>query len=273
MASLMLFPALDLLGGRCVRPHRGDAPSAQAFDADPVEVATAWKEQGAAGLHVVDLDGALAGEPKHLAVVRQLVEATGMFVQVGGGLWTEAHVAAAFEAGAQRVVLAPEAARNPEMLAGCLARWNDQIAVSVDTRGGSLTVAGWLEILSESVLIFAQRMAQVGVKALIMTNVERDGTLAGAEKAGMSELRAALPNTTLLAAGGVSSLDDLRWLAQTGLDGAILGRPLYDGTLDLAEALRVAAEASPAAAPVAAPAPDPTSIPDSSENPSDPPGE
>lgn len=242
MAKMTLYPAIDLLGGRCVRLRQGDYAQPQVFDDDPVAVARRWREAGAEWLHIVDLDGALAGEPKHLEVVRAIAEATGVPLQVGGGLRSEAAVEAAFEAGVQRVILGSAAAREPELLAGCLARWGERIAVSVDSRGGQLTVAGWLEVLAESALVFAKRMAWVGVRTLVVTNVERDGMLAGSDTAGLVELREALPETLLIAAGGITSPDDVRWLAGAKTDGAVLGRALYEGTLDLAAALRITAE-------------------------------
>ncbi len=244
---MTLYPAIDLLQGRCLRPmqSRQIAPEAAAPERDdPLAAARRWKDVGAAWLHVVDLDGALAGEPRQLSIVRALIAETGLALQVGGGLRTEADVAAAFEAGAARVVLEPAAGRNPELLAGCLARWNERIALAVDSRRGEQTVAGWLEILSEPALGFASRMARVGVQTLVVTNVERAGTgpLVGGERVGLTALREALPETRLIAAGNFATLDDLRWLRTTGIDGAVLGRALYDGELDLAVALAAVAE-------------------------------
>jgi phosphoribosylformimino-5-aminoimidazole carboxamide ribotide isomerase len=243
--AMTLYPAMDLLHGKRLRHGRtGEAAGA---DGEPLAVASAWKDAGAEWLHVVDLDGALAGQPKHLDAVHALAEQTGLSLQVGGGLRTEADVAAAFEAGAARVVLEPAAGRNPELLAGCLARWGDKIVLSVDSRGGQLTVAGWLEILSEPALGFASRMAQVGVRTLLVTNVEREGAAsqaASGDRVGLAALREALPDTRLIAAGEFASLDDIRWLAGVGMDGAVLGRALDDGTLELVAALAVCREVS-----------------------------
>lgn len=242
MATLTLYPAIDILGGRCVRLRQGEYDQARVYDADPVEVALRWKAGGAEWLHVIDLDGARTGDPAHLDAVRAIIAATGLPVQVGGGLRTDEAIASAFATGAERVILGTAAAREPELLARNLARWGERIAVSVDARGGQLAISGWRETLSESALAFARRMAQAGVRTLIMTSVERDGTLAGSDTAGLAELRAALPEIRLIAAGGLASLDDVRWLAGAGMDGAILGRALYEGALDLAQALRVARE-------------------------------
>lgn len=249
MTRLTLYPAIDLLDGRCVRLRQGDYMQAQVFDDDPVAVALRWRQAGAEWLHVIDLDGARAGEPKHLEVVRAIVEATGLPVQVGGGMRNEDAVAAAFDAGVERIILGTAAVREPEVLARCLARWGERIAVSVDVRSGQVAIAGWLEMTSESALTFAQRMAQAGVCTMVVTNVERDGTLAGSDTATLAELRAALPETYLIAAGGLASLEDVRALASAGLDGAVLGRALYAGALDLAQALRLTREMAKADSP------------------------
>ena len=250
-----LYPTIDILHGRCVLPRRDEDATewTEAFEGDPVEVARRWRDAGAAWLHVADLDGALAGEPRHLDLLRAVAEATALPIQTGGGLRSEAAVEAAFAAGAERVVLGTAALRDPELLAICLNRWGRRIAVSVDSRGGKVVLAGWLQSVAESAVEFAGRMADAGVRTLVMTNVERDGTLAGTDLPALCAARAALPNAELIAAGRVASLDDVRALAALGVDGVMLGRALYDGTLDLADALRVARETPPA--PPAAEAP------------------
>lgn len=239
--AMTLYPAIDLLDGHCVRLRQGDFTQARVFDGDPVDVARRWQEAGATWLHVVDLDGAVAGHPKHLEVLRAIAQATGLPIQTGGGLRTLDDIGAAFDAGAARVLLGTAAARDPNVLATALERWAERVAVSIDSRGGLVTVAGWLEMLSESAADFARRMAGSEVRTLVLTNVERDGTLAGADTSVLAMLRAELPNTALIAAGGIATVDDLRALARVGLDGVVLGRSLYEGTIDLAEALRVMA--------------------------------
>jgi phosphoribosylformimino-5-aminoimidazole carboxamide ribotide isomerase len=286
---LTLYPAIDLLHGRRMRHARAEIgaetgpvaePAAEpsAEDDDPLVVARRWRDAGATWLHVVDLDGALAGQPKHLDVICALAQQTGLALQVGGGLRTEADVAAVFEAGAARVVLEAAAGRNPELLAGCLARWGEAIALSVDARGGQLTVAGWLDILSEPALGYASRMAQVGVRTLLVTNVAREDTAARADtvgqagtegqvgkdgqlgQVGLTALREALPHTRLIAAGDIATLDDIHWLARVGMDGAVLGRALAEGALDIAAALEASKPAvEHEAQPAAAETPSPTS--------------
>ena len=243
--SMTLYAAIELLGGKCLALGEGAAAQAPAYTGDPLEAARRWR-LGAEWLHVVDLDGTLAGTPQHLDVVRALAGEANPPLQVAGGLRTEANLAAAFEAGAARVVLGSEEARKPELLATCLARWGDKIAVALDARGENMTVAGWFEIGSEPVVSFARRMAQSGVQTLLVANVRRDGTAAGGDDGALAALRAALPSTRLIVTGGVATLADIRALAAGGMNGVVLGRALYDGSLDLAEALRVARETAPA---------------------------
>lgn len=240
MSTLTLYPAIDLLAGRCVRLRQGDYQQVTVFGDDPVAVALDWRRAGAQWLHIVDLDGARDGRPAHLPLVAKIAEATGLPIQLGGGLRDEEAIAASLDSGAARVILGTAAARDPDLLARCLARWGERIAVAVDSRDDRLAVAGWRDTLSESPSAFAERMTRLGVATLIVTSVERDGTLAGSDTAGLERLRTALPETRLIAAGGLASLDDVRRLAHAGIDGAVLGRALYDGAFDLSEALQVA---------------------------------
>lgn len=242
MDTMILFPSIDLHGGRCLR--LGQETDDKTFEGDPVEIARHWRATGVEWLHVVDLDGALAGEPKHLDTLHAIAEASGLPIQMGGGLRSEASVEAAFAAGAERVILGTAALRNPELLAICLNRWGRRIAVSVDSRGGQVVVAGWLESVSESATDFAKHMAEAGVQTLVMTNVERDGSLPGLDMASLDAARKAIPTTQLLAGGGIASLEDVRALARTGLNGVVLGRVLYSGSLDIADAMSAAREAA-----------------------------
>lgn len=244
-AGMQLYPAIDLLGGRCVRLRQGDYGAVTVFDDDPVAVARRWQAAGARCLHVVDLDGAREGHPAQLDVVRVIARETNLPVQLGGGLRTIEDVASAFDAGVARVILGTAAVRDEATLAACLAQWGERVAVSIDARGDAVTVAGWLESVAETLTDVAARMVRLGVRTLILTDVERDGTLAGSPGPRLLRLRAHLPQVALIAAGGIASLDDLRRLARARIDGAILGRALYTGAIDLAEALRVAAEPMP----------------------------
>lgn len=235
--AMTLYPAIDLLGGRCVRLRQGDYQQVQIFDADPLAVALRWQAAGAEWLHIVDLDGARDGVPAHLDVVGEIVTATGLPVQLGGGLRSEKAIAAAFERGVARVILGTSASRDPALLTASLARWGERMAVAVDACGNELAIAGWQEVDPASPLAFARRMARLGVATLVVTDVVRDGTLAGSDVSLLGEFRMALGAARLTAAGGLASIEDVRRVARLGIDGAVLGRALYAGAIDLSEAL------------------------------------
>ncbi len=241
---MVLYVAIELLGGRCVRPYLDTAGRTGMVQEDALAVAHRWQEAGAHWLHVVDLDGARDGKPGQGELVRAIANATGLPFQFAGGLRTEQDVAQIFEQGATRAVLDTAAAHDAELLNACLARWPGRIAVSLEARGEAVTVAGWLASTSETIADFAQRIVAAGVSTLLMADVERDGSLASGVGPRLLRLRSALPDVTLIASGAIMSLDDVRRLARAGMDGAVLGRALYEGRLDLAEAMGAAEDAA-----------------------------
>jgi phosphoribosylformimino-5-aminoimidazole carboxamide ribotide isomerase len=258
---VIVYPAIDLLGGRCVRLRQGDYARATVFDADPLDAAARWQTQGAEWLHLVDLDGARDGRPAHLEVLRQVAAATGLPIQFGGGLRTLADVAAALAAGAARVILGTAALADPALLATSLARWSERIAVAVDARAGRIAVDGWRTTTAEDATDFARRLAHLGVRTLIYTDVERDGTLVGSNAAALARLHAVAPEVAWIVAGGVGTVEDVRRLAVAGAAGVVLGRALYEGTVALPVALAAAsgAPSPPRARPAEAPANQPSS--------------
>ncbi|MDR5708593.1 MAG: 1-(5-phosphoribosyl)-5-[(5-phosphoribosylamino)methylideneamino]imidazole-4-carboxamide isomerase, partial [Armatimonadota bacterium] len=225
--------------GRVVRLRQGDYRQATVYGEDPVEVARRWRAEGAEWLHVVDLDGARWGIPRHLAVVARIV-AEGVHVQLGGGLRREEDLARAFEAGVARVVLGTAALRDLRWLEQMTVRFGDRIAVALDVREGRVMVGGWQE---EAPLPFeraALRCLEAGVQRLVVTDVQVDGMLAGPN---LDLLRRAVAlGVPVLASGGIRSTEDLRALRRLGVEGAIVGRAIYEGTLSVSEALRVARE-------------------------------
>ena len=241
MSDCILYPAIDLLGGRCVRLLRGDFAQVSVFDENPVRMARHWRDEGAAWLHVVDLDGAREGEPRHLDVLRAMAAETGLPIQYSGGLRTLASIETALEAGAARVTLGTAAALNRPLLEAALSRWGERVAVSVDARSGHITIAGWLQSGSDTAADFATAMEALGARTLIVTNVDRDGTLAGVDSTLLADVRAAAPGVRLIGGGGIGSLDDVLRLATLGLDGVLLGRALYVGAIRLPDALRAIA--------------------------------
>ncbi|MDR7543170.1 MAG: 1-(5-phosphoribosyl)-5-[(5-phosphoribosylamino)methylideneamino] imidazole-4-carboxamide isomerase [Armatimonadota bacterium] len=231
----VLYPAIDLLAGRAVRLRQGDPSRQTPFDADPVAVAIQWEAEGARWLHVVDLDGALAGAPRHLGVIQRICGTVRIAVQVGGGLRTMADLRAVFDAGAARAILGT-AALAGDLLPEAIAAYGARIAVALDGRGGAVAIEGWRRTSRRSVLEAAEQLAACGVPRFVYTDVEADGMLAGPDLDGLRRLIAATP-VPVIAAGGIATIEHLRGVVAAGAEGAIIGRALYDGGLRLGAAL------------------------------------
>jgi len=233
---MLIFPAIDLQGGRCVRLTQGDFARSLEFSDDPAAVARRWQDDGARWLHVVDLDGARAGAPQNLEAIKDIRAAVSMSMEVGGGLRSLESVAALFDLGISRAILGTAALKDRAFLQACLARWGDAIAVGLDARDGLVATDGWLETSTTSALTLAQELAAEGVARFIYTDIARDGMLSGPNLKSLAQLQAAI-DRPVIASGGVSSLDDLRALAELDVEGAIVGRALYTGEVKLAEAI------------------------------------
>jgi phosphoribosylformimino-5-aminoimidazole carboxamide ribotide isomerase len=234
----MVIPAIDLQGGRCVRLVEGRADTATVFGDDPVAWARRWVAEGAPRLHVVDLDGAFTGGPRHAEVIRAVVAAAAPVpVEVGGGLRDLATVEAALATGARWAILGTAAALDPELLGAACRRWPDSVLVGIDAADGQVAVDGWTRQLPLTAVELARRAAELGAAAIIHTDVRRDGTGRGPNLDATAAL-AATAGLPVIAAGGVAALDDLRRLAVIpGITGAIGGRALYTGAVDLRAAL------------------------------------
>jgi phosphoribosylformimino-5-aminoimidazole carboxamide ribotide isomerase len=235
-----VIPAIDLLEGRCVRLYQGDYAQAETFDENPVSVARQWAEQGATRLHVVDLDGAKAGHPVNLQAIEAIVRAVDVPIQVGGGLRDRASAAALLKLGVQRVILGTVAVEQPALVRELCQEFPDQIVVGIDARNGLVATRGWLETSALSAIDLAQQMAAFGIAAIIYTDIHRDGTLQGPNMAALRELANSVA-VPVIASGGMSSVTDLLSLLALeplGVVGAIVGRALYTGDIDLKEALR-----------------------------------
>jgi phosphoribosylformimino-5-aminoimidazole carboxamide ribotide isomerase len=235
---MKVLPAIDLLGGRPVRLRQGDFGQVTRFDDDALTLARRFEAGGAEWLHVVDLDGARSGRWRNLSVIAELVTATSLPVQAGGGARTMDEVEAALEVGVTRVVVGTAAITSPAAFEGWAHRYGDRIAVSLDVRDGRLAVEGWTAESGGSLLTIAQALRAAGARRFIHTNIGRDGTLSGVELAGLQQL--APLGLPVIVAGGIASLEDVRALREAGAEGAIIGRALLDGSLDLRDALRVA---------------------------------
>ena len=236
-----LLPAIDVRGGRFVRLHQGNYDAETVYGDDPVSVARRFADAGAPWIHMVDLDAARTGEAVNRALVAAVAVAVGVRVQTGGGVRDEAAIAGLLGAGVSRVVLGTAAMDDPAMVARAAARHPGAVAVGLDARDGEVAVRGWISGSGVSVLDAARRFDGVGVAALIVTDINRDGTLAGPDLDGLAAVLAAT-SVDVVASGGVGSLDDLRALASLDvggrrLAGTIVGKALYEGAFTVEEAL------------------------------------
>lgn len=238
---MIVYPAIDVRGGRCVRLVEGDFARETVFDADPADAARRWADAGAEWLHVVDLDGAVVGEPVNVQALVRIRQAVDLPIQLGGGLRLEEHLAAAFDHGVERVILGTAALRAPELVECAVARWGDKVAVALDARDGLLAADGWLDQTDVAALVVALQLQAAGVRRFVSTDIRRDGTLAGPNLPSLRGLVDAL-EAAVIASGGIGTVDDVRAVAATGAEGVIIGRALYDGRVDLGDAI-VAARA------------------------------
>jgi len=238
---VLILPAIDILGGRCARLYQGRFDRAQVYADDPVAVAQAWAEAGARWVHVVDLDAARTGQPVNLGVVAAIVRSVGAAVQYGGGVRSLGRVAELLDLGVGRVVVGTAAFTDPDFLAEACRRFGDRIAVALDVRDGQVAVSGWESALPLGPVPAIGRLAAVGVRRLVLTDVGRDGTLEGVNLDLVREVLrvAAMP---VIVGGGVGSLGDLIALKALGVEGVILGRALYEGRVDLRAALACGAD-------------------------------
>ncbi len=232
-----VIPAIDLRGGRCVRLVQGDYDRETVFSDDPVATAQRWASEGAPRLHVVDLDGAREGRPVNDAAVRQVIEAVAAPVQVGGGVRDLDAVEAWLAAGADRVVLGTAAVGDPGLVAEVSRKHSERIVVSIDARDGIIAADGWQRSTGEQAGAVLTRLAELGVQRFVYTDIARDGTLTSPNFETIEALVKATP-AAIIASGGVAEVPHLVRLAGLGVEGAIVGRALYDGRIDLREALR-----------------------------------
>jgi phosphoribosylformimino-5-aminoimidazole carboxamide ribotide isomerase len=242
---LILFPAIDLKDGVCVRLEQGDMGRATVFNSDPAAQARAFKAAGFEYLHVVDLNGAFTGHPVNARAVEGILENAPLPVQLGGGIRDRATIAGWLEKGVARVIIGTAAVRDPDLVRRAARDWPGRIAVGLDARDGRVAVQGWAETSDLSVLEIARRFEDAGVAAIIYTDISRDGLLKGLNLDATVSLADAV-SIPVIASGGLASMDDIRGLLEPRakkLAGAIAGRALYDGRLDAAEALRLIRDA------------------------------
>lgn len=234
---MLIYPAIDLLNGRCVRLRQGDYSRETVFSDDPAAVARRWVDLGADRLHIVDLDGAKAGKPVNGPVIRRIVEASGVPCQLGGGIRTDDDLATAFDWGVHWVVLGTRALQDPAWVRATADRLPHRIVLGVDAKDGYVATDGWLEVSRVKAVELAKQVSDAALAAVVYTDIAKDGMMSGPNFEALAEMRAAVP-LPVIASGGVSTLDHVRRLAAAGTYGCIIGRALYEGSLELPEVLK-----------------------------------
>ena len=236
-----VFPAIDLKDGKVVRLLRGDYGKVTVFGDNPLEIAKKFEADGAKYLHVVDLDGAKDGNNPNFEAVKEIAQGTGMFVEIGGGIRSEEIIEKYLSAGVSRVILGTVAVTDFEFTKRVTAKYGDKIAVGVDAKDGMVAICGWTKITDESLLDFCKKMECIGVKTVICTDIAKDGAMQGCSV----EIYETLKNETnmnIVASGGVSSYEDIKRLAGLGIYGAIVGKAIYTGDVDLKKAILLGSE-------------------------------
>ena len=241
---MLIFPAIDIRGGKCVRLVKGDFHQETVFSDKPEEMAQKWQAQGAQYLHLVDLDGALAGKSVNLPTVQAILQAVDIPAELGGGIRTMQNIDEVLELGVQRVILGSVAVRAPELVRTACAKYGERIVVGIDAKDGIVAVDGWGVSGNVRVGDLAQKMAEAGVKTIIYTDISRDGTLSGVNVEATAALAKA-SGIKIIASGGVKSIEDIKAVKareKDGIEGVIVGKSIYTGSLDLHEALEIAAK-------------------------------
>jgi phosphoribosylformimino-5-aminoimidazole carboxamide ribotide isomerase len=237
---MLIIPAIDLRGGKCVRLIQGKADAETVYSDDPVAMAVRWQSKGALLLHLVDLDGAFTGTQKNLDVVRKIVDALNIPVEIGGGIRDQEAIERVFQAGVQRAILGTSALKDPAFAEAICREYGDRIAVGIDARDGMVAIRGWTEVGEKSAIHFATEMEEAGIRTIIYTDIKRDGMLMGPNIEATKKVAQAVRETEVIASGGVSSLQDIRNLRNLellGVTGVIVGKALYTGDLRLEDAI------------------------------------
>jgi phosphoribosylformimino-5-aminoimidazole carboxamide ribotide isomerase len=236
---MIIYPAIDIKGGKCVRLQQGKADEETVFGEDPVQMALAWEEQGAEFIHLVDLDGAFEGHSSNLSIIAQLARRVSVPIQLGGGIRTMDRVIMLLEEyGIARVILGTAALESPKLVEEAVKRYGNRIAAGIDAKRGKAAIRGWVQKTDIEAVELGRRMKSMGIDTVIYTDIARDGMMAGPN---LRETRAMIDGTGLdiIASGGVSSLEDVRNVKGIGAAGVIVGRALYTGAISLTEALKV----------------------------------
>ena len=235
---MVIYPAIDLYGGKAVRLYKGDYAQMTVYSDHPEEVAKAFAAAGATRIHLVDLEGAKKGKPANLEVIRKILLQTNLFAEVGGGIRNMETIGEYLSIGVNRVILGTAAVTDPEFLEAALDKYGEKIAVGVDIQDGFVAIKGWTEKSEVTADAFFEKMQRLGVRTVICTDISRDGAMKGTNRQLYRELSRKY-TIDLIASGGVSTLEDVKALAEMDLHGAIIGKAYYIGAIDLKEAIEV----------------------------------
>lgn len=233
---MMIYPAIDIRGGKAVRLVEGDFDRETTFDSDPVDAAKRWEAAGAAWIHIVDLDGARTGTGANREAIARIRDAVGCRLQTGGGVRSVESARGLLAAGVDRVILGSVAVSDPQVVHDAVAQFGDRVVVGLDARDGMLATSGWETQTDADAFETAARMGDAGVRHIVFTDIRRDGTLTGPNVAALQRMVAST-SADVIASGGIGSADDVMGLRDTGVAGVIIGRALYDGRIDLATLL------------------------------------
>lgn len=239
--KFLAIPAIDLMGGECVRLLQGKKELKTVYSNNPPEVAARWRREGAERLHVVDLDGAFEGAPKNLDTIRNICKAADMPIELGGGIRSHEVLAAVFDAGVSYAILGTAAIKDTTFLKSAVRAHKEKIIIGIDAKDGKVATEGWVNVGSAEAYSFAKDMAELGVKTIIFTDIKKDGMLTGSNLESLSKMAEAVPEVDIIASGGISSVDDLVAVKNLGFKniiGAITGKALYEGKIDLREAVK-----------------------------------
>ncbi|AEV70364.1 1-(5-phosphoribosyl)-5-[(5-phosphoribosylamino)methylideneamino]imidazole-4-carboxamide isomerase [Acetivibrio clariflavus] len=235
---MIIYPAVDIRGGKCVRLTQGEFNKETVYSDNPVEMALKWEKTGAQYLHVVDLDGARTGMSQNIDVIGEIAEKVKIPVQLGGGIRTIEIIETLLGKGIERVILGTSAVKNPELVKHAVKTFESRVVVGIDAKDGMVAIEGWEKTSEFKAIDFAKRMEDIGVKTIIYTDISRDGMLNGPNLRAMEDMVKAV-NIDIIASGGVGKIEDIKNLKETGVSGVIVGRALYTGNVDLKQAIEV----------------------------------
>ena len=229
---MRIYPAIDIKDGKCVRLLKGDYNEVTVYGDSPVQMALRWESEGGEYIHVVDLDGAKAGQGVNAAIIADICKSVKVPVQTGGGIRSMEDIDTKINAGVARVIIGTQAVKNPQLVEEAVKKYGDKIAVGIDAKNGYVAVAGWEEVSTETAIDFAKKMEKIGVKTIIYTDIATDGTLAGPNVEAMREMASAV-SMDVIASGGIGCEADIESLKATGVEGVIVGKALYTDRVDL----------------------------------------